>query len=148
MRKNTYENFRSAASPGTIPLYLVFCSSSQFVGPQPQTFMDMKIRFFSHRKGSDTFVESKKKFVWSICTAHEARKCPKMLAQDFTQFVAETLSSCLTPTNLLPQDRSKVGHTPTGSYSRKGVLLPSRCLLESPFLETPSKNPSQNPSSH
>ena len=53
-----------------------------------------------------------------------------------------------------------IGHTPTGSYSRKGVLLPSRCLLESPFLEpllrtllrtllpikshckTPSKNPS------
>ena len=28
-----------------------------------------------------------------------------------------------------------LGHTPTGSYSRKGVLLPSRCLLESPFLE-------------
>ena len=28
-----------------------------------------------------------------------------------------------------------LGHTPRGSYSRKGVLLPSRCLLESPFLE-------------
>ena len=26
-------------------------------------------------------------------------------------------------------------HTPTGSYSRKGVLLPSGCLLESSFLE-------------
>ena len=56
----------------------------------------------------------------------------------------------------------RTGHTPRGSYSRKGVLLPSRCLLESPFLEpllrtllrtllpikthckTPSKNPSQN----
>ena len=54
------------------------------------------------------------------------------------------------------------GRTPTGSYSRKGVILPSSCLLESPFLEpllrtllrtlpsckthctTPSKNPSQN----
>ena len=28
-----------------------------------------------------------------------------------------------------------LGHTPRGSYSRKGVLLPSRRLLESPFLE-------------
>ena len=28
----------------------------------------------------------------------------------------------------------------------KGVLLPSRCLLESPFSKAPSKNPSQNPS--
>ena len=46
------------------------------------------------------------------------------------------------------------------SYSRKGVLLPSRCLLESPFLEpllrtllrtlllikTHCKTPSENPS--
>ena len=53
-----------------------------------------------------------------------------------------------------------LGHTPTGSYSRKGVLLPSRCLLESPFLEpllrtllrtllpikTHCKTPSKNPS--
>ena len=53
-----------------------------------------------------------------------------------------------------------IGHTPRGSYSRKGVLLPSRCLLESPFLEpllrtllrtllpikTHCKTPSDNPS--
>ena len=53
-----------------------------------------------------------------------------------------------------------LGHTPTGSCSRKGVLLPSRCLLESPFLEpllrtllrtllptkTHCKTPSKNPS--
>ena len=50
--------------------------------------------------------------------------------------------------------------TPTGSYSRKACFCPSRCLLESPFLEPllrtllrtlpPSKNhgktPSKNPS--
>ena len=41
-----------------------------------------------------------------------------------------------------------IGHTPMGSYSRNGVLLPSRCLLQKPLLRTPSKNPSQNPSSH
>ena len=45
---------------------------------------------------------------------------------------------------------TKIGYTARGLYSRKGVLLPSRCLLERPFLEpllrTPSKNPSQNPS--
>ena len=54
----------------------------------------------------------------------------------------------------------KPGHTPRGSYSRKGVLLPSRRLLESPFLEpllrtllrtlapikTHCKTPSKNPS--
>ena len=55
-----------------------------------------------------------------------------------------------------------VGRTRRGSYSWKGVFLPSRCLLESPFLEplrrtllrtlppskahckTPSKNPCWN----
>ena len=28
-----------------------------------------------------------------------------------------------------------LGRTPRGSYSQKGIFLPSRCLLESPFLE-------------
>ena len=51
---------------------------------------------------------------------------------------------------------SKIGRTPRGSYSRKGVFLPSRCLLESLFLEpllrtlpprkTHCKTPSKNPS--
>ena len=73
------------------------------------------------------------------------------------------------PTARVPNERAwsptrLVGHTPMGSYTRKGVLLPSRCLLESPFLEpllrtllrtllptkthskTPSKNPSKEPS--
>ena len=27
----------------------------------------------------------------------------------------------------------RIGHAPRGSYSRKGVLLPSKCFLESPF---------------
>ena len=35
----------------------------------------------------------------------------------------------------IPPKELILGHMPTGSYSRKGVLLPSRCLLESPFLE-------------
>ena len=29
----------------------------------------------------------------------------------------------------------EIGRTPRGSHSRKGVFLPARCLLESPFLE-------------
>ena len=32
--------------------------------------------------------------------------------------------------------RPGLGCTPWGSYSQKGVLLPSKCLPESPFLET------------
>ena len=49
-----------------------------------------------------------------------------------------------------------LGRTPRGSYSRKGVFLPSRCLLKGPFLEpllrtllpikTHCKTPSKNPS--
>ena len=37
--------------------------------------------------------------------------------------------------NLRIEDNLLIGRTPRGSYSRKGVFLPSRCLLESPFLE-------------
>ena len=54
----------------------------------------------------------------------------------------------------------QLGRTPRGSYSRKGVFLPSRCLLASPFLKpllrtllrtllpikTHCKAPSTNPS--
>ena len=65
---------------------------------------------------------------------------------------------------ILPGDSWMIRAHANGSYSRKDVLLPSRCLLESPFLEpllrsllrtlprikthckTPSKNPFLEPS--
>ena len=70
------------------------------------------------------------------------------------------LKTPLVYTLFLPKEGQTYRRTPTGLYSRKGVLLPSRCLLKSPFLEpllrtllrtllsikihckTPSKNPS------
>ena len=77
----------------------------------------------------------------------------------FFQFSSSALKRHLLKRHLTPSD-FWVGRTPRGSYSRKGVFLPSRCLLENPFLEpllrtllrtllpskahrkTPSKNPS------
>ena len=90
------------------------------------------------------------------------------LFQDEGKWVLSKLSlpekwdfgACLGSGEFQFQEPKDLGHTPKGSYSRKGVLLPSRCLLESPFLEpllrtllrtllpmvfhckTPSKNPS------
>ena len=41
--------------------------------------------------------------------------------------------------------KSLLGRTRRGSYSRKGVFLPSECLLETPYLEPSSWEPFSKP---